>query len=64
MQVALAITLTPEELSSGAIDQARAIAATALPNVPGLDKAACQTDLKATAPSTFTFDLTPAAAAK
>jgi hypothetical protein len=63
MQVVLNVTLTPDELKTGAVQQARAAAAAAVANAPALDKAVCASDVQATAPSTFAFDLSPPPAA-
>ena len=60
MNVVLNVTLTPDELKSGAIELARNAAATAIANPKALAGLPCTSDIQATAPSTFAFDLTPA----
>lgn len=61
MQAKLTVTLTPDELKAGAIAQARAAAQASVGNAPtvsaAIASANCETDIQATAASTFTFDL-------
>lgn len=61
MQAKLTVVLTAEELQAGAIAQARAAAQASVGNAPtvsaAIAAATCQTDIQATAPSTFTFEL-------